>query len=68
MTGRISFYDNTRGFGFINGEDGESVFFHISNVSATNGALLEENQLVSYDVIETEKGKAAVDVVLTSVA
>lgn len=32
------------------------------------GALLEENQLVSYDVIETEKGKAAVDVVLTPVA
>ena len=37
MTGRISFYDNTRGFGFINGEDGESVFFHNSNVSVTNG-------------------------------
>lgn len=68
MTGRISFYDNTRGFGFINGEDDESVFFHISNVSVTNGALLEENQLVSYDVVETEKGKAAVDVVLTLVA
>ena len=31
-------------------------------------AILEENQLVSYDVIETEKGKAAVDVVLTPVA
>ena len=68
MTGRISFYNNTRGFGFINGKDGESVFFHISNVSVTKGALLEENQLVSYDVIETKKGKAAVDVVLTPVA
>jgi CspA family cold shock protein len=58
-TGTVKFFDATRGFGFIQPEDGsKDVFVHKSAVEAAGMRTLTEGQRVSFDVV-TERGKNA---------
>jgi CspA family cold shock protein len=58
-TGTVKFFDATKGFGFIQPEDGEKdVFVHISAVQNAGMDSLAEGQRVSFDVV-TERGKLA---------
>jgi CspA family cold shock protein len=57
--GTVKFFDSTRGFGFIQPEDGaKDVFVHKSAVQSAGMTTLTEGQRVSYEVV-TERGKAA---------
>ena len=57
--GTVKFFDATRGFGFIQPEDGgKDVFVHRSAVENAGMTSLAEGQRVSFDVI-TERGKTA---------
>ena len=57
--GTVKFFDATRGFGFIQPEDGtKDVFVHKSAVSSAGMDSLSEGQRVKYDVV-TERGKTA---------
>lgn len=63
MIGKITYFNNERGFGFIvNDESGDSAFVHISQITGTNGDYPAVGQRVVYETRETEKGTAAVDV------
>lgn len=64
-TGKIRYFDKTRGFGFIDGDDGESIFVHISDISSNGGEYPEVGQEVSYTVGKCKKGTKAVDVILS---
>ena len=55
MEGRVKFYNAMKRFGFIEGEDGNEYFVHQSALQ--RGVFLRENDKVSFESAETEKGK-----------
>ena len=58
-TGTVKWFNATKGFGFIQPEDGsKDVFVHISAVERAGIARLNEGQKVSYD-IQQERGKSS---------
>lgn len=57
--GTVKFFDSTRGFGFIQPEDGaKDVFVHKSAVENAGMTTLTEGQRIQYEVV-TERGKTA---------
>jgi cold shock protein len=57
--GTVKFFDATRGFGFIQPEDGtKDVFVHKSAVQGAGMRTLTEGQRVQYELV-TERGKTA---------
>ena len=65
MKGTIKKYLSYRGYGFINYDESEKdLFFHSSNFQSTE--IPSENQEVEFRIIDTPKGKEAVDVKLVS--
>ncbi len=60
MNGTVKFFDDMKGFGFIAGEDGKDVFVHISALEP--GVSLEENDAVTFDVEQGDRGPKAVNV------
>ena len=57
--GTVKFFDTTRGFGFIQPEDGsKDVFVHKSAVENAGLTSLREGQRIQYEVV-TERGKTA---------
>ncbi|MBL7649009.1 MAG: cold-shock protein [Candidatus Hydrogenedentes bacterium] len=61
-TGTVKFFNEQKGFGFINPDDGgDDLFIHISNVSPSEG-LLKEGQKVSYEIGQGRKGPEAREV------
>lgn len=63
MTGKVKWFNNVRGFGFILGDDGKEVFVHYSGIVGKGFKKLTEGDSVKYDIKETEKGLQAVNVV-----
>ena len=57
--GTVKFFDSTRGFGFIQPEDGsKDVFVHKSAVEKAGLPPLTEGQRIEYEVV-TDRGKSA---------
>ena len=61
MQGKVKFFDNDRGFGFISREGGEDVFVHVSNLRA-GSTTLAEGQTVEFEVGPGRKSEEAKDV------
>ncbi len=56
--GKVKFFNNDRGYGFIEPEDGgKDSFVHISAVQAAGLATLTQDQRLSYDVERGKNGK-----------
>ena len=63
MTGTVKWFNNQKGYGFITNENGEDVFMHYSGiVSEKKYKTLDESDIVTFDVINTEKGVQAVNI------
>ncbi|MCZ6740603.1 MAG: cold-shock protein [Alphaproteobacteria bacterium] len=61
-TGTVKFFNATRGFGFIEPEDGtKDAFVHISAVERAGLTTLSEGQKVSYDVQPGKNGKSSAE-------
>ncbi len=60
MKGRVKFFNETKGFGFIAGEDGSEVLVHKSALA--EGVTLQKDDQVTYDVEQGDKGLKAVNV------
>ncbi|MBI2105758.1 cold shock domain-containing protein [Candidatus Woesearchaeota archaeon] len=56
MEGTVKWYNMRKGYGFIQGEDGNDYFVHFS---ALDGAMLREGDKVSFQAADTDKGKQA---------
>ena len=63
--GKIKWFDNKKGFGFIEQEDGKDVFVHYSNISGDGFKSLEDGDAVEFEVVEGDKGLQARNVVRT---
>ena len=61
LNGRVKWFDEARGFGFVASEDGgKDIFVHISTLSAAGVRQLAEGQPVNMHVVETPKGREAI--------
>ncbi len=61
--GTVKWFDDRKGFGFVERENGEDVFVHFSNVNMEGFKSLEQGDKVSFDVEKTDRGLQAVNVV-----
>ena len=61
--GSVKWFNAEKGFGFITTEEGEDVFVHFSGIQKDGFKTLEENEEVEFEVVETEKGLQAENVV-----
>ncbi len=61
MQGKVKFFDNDRGFGFVSREGGEDVFVHVSNLQAGT-TTLAEGQAVEFEVGPGRKSEEAKNV------
>lgn len=59
-TGTVKFFNTSKGFGFIQPDDGsKDVFVHISAVERSGLGTISENQKLSYDLEQGNNGKSA---------
>ena len=63
LTGKVKWFSNTKGYGFIEQESGEDVFVHFSAIQGEGFKTLEEGQKVQFDVTKGQKGPQAANVV-----
>ncbi len=63
MTGRVKWFDEKKGFGFIEGQDGKDVFVHFRAIKNEGFKTLADGQEVTFDVEQGQKGPQAVNVV-----
>jgi CspA family cold shock protein len=57
--GTVKWFNESKGFGFITQEDGTDVFAHYSAIKDEGYKTLAEGDLVSFDVVEGDKGPKA---------
>ncbi len=62
MRGKVKWFNNEKGYGFIEYEDLEDIFVHYSAIVKEGYKTLKEGELVDFNLIETVKGLQAVDV------
>ena len=60
MKGKIKFFNETKGFGFIIGEDGNQYFVHTTGLNS--GVKVSENDAVTFEIEQGDKGPKAVKV------
>lgn len=63
ITGTVKFFNDTKGFGFIQQENGPDVFVHFSAIQSDGFKSLAEGQKVEFSVTQGQKGPQAENVV-----
>ncbi len=61
-TGTVKWFNAEKGFGFIEQEGGEDVFVHFSAIQDEGFKTLEENQTVTFDIEQGDRGPQASNV------
>ena len=61
-TGKVKWFNETKGFGFIEQDSGPDVFVHFSAISGSGFKTLAEGQAVEFDVQSCQKGPQAANV------
>ncbi|KGM45895.1 cold-shock protein CspD [Neobacillus sp. C211] len=63
QNGKVKWFNNEKGFGFIEVEGGDDVFVHFSAITGEGFKSLEEGQEVSFEIVEGNRGPQAANVV-----
>lgn len=64
MRGRVKWFNNEKGYGFIDYKENEDIFVHYSAINQDGYKTLTEGQYVEFSLLETTKGYQALDVVV----
>ncbi len=60
--GSVKWFNSSKGYGFIQQEDGADVFVHYQSITGDGYKTLDENDKVEFTVVEGQKGPQAADV------
>ncbi|MBT8126906.1 MAG: cold-shock protein [Gammaproteobacteria bacterium] len=63
VTGTVKFFNDTKGFGFIEQESGPDVFVHFSAIKSEGFKTLSEGQKVEFTITQGQKGPQAENVI-----
>jgi CspA family cold shock protein len=63
VKGTVKWFNETKGFGFIQQESGPDVFAHFSEIASSGFKTLLEGQMVEFSVAQGQKGPNAVNIV-----
>jgi CspA family cold shock protein len=62
LKGTVKWFNESKGFGFIEQEDGKDVFVHYSAIGGTGFKTLNEGDKVQFEIVDGPKGPAAANV------
>lgn len=60
--GKVKWFSNEKGYGFIETDNGEDVFVHYTGIMSEGFKTLDEGQNVSFEIIEGNRGPQAANV------
>ncbi len=63
MTGKVKWFDQKKGYGFITTDKGDDIFVHYSSIQAEGFKNLAEGDLVKFEVLDSDRGPQAAKVV-----
>ncbi|MBO8177415.1 cold-shock protein CspD [Aeribacillus pallidus] len=63
QNGKVKWFNNEKGYGFIEVEGGDDVFVHFTAIQGEGFKTLEEGQKVSFEIVEGARGPQAANVV-----
>ena len=66
MTGKVKWFDNKKGYGFIISDEGKEVFVHFTGIVKEGFRALVEGQNVEFELSDGDKGVQAVNVVVVA--
>lgn len=62
-TGKVKWFNAEKGYGFITSDDGTDIFVHFTAIQGEGFKTLDENQRVTFDVTQNDRGPQASNVV-----
>lgn len=62
MQSRVKWFDNVKGYGFIESTDGKDIFVHYKQITGDGYRTLREGQVVEFELSQGDKGPLAIDV------
>lgn len=63
VKGKVKWFNNQKGYGFITPENGPDVFVHYSALQGEGYKTLDEGQAVGFEIVKGDKGEQATNVV-----
>lgn len=63
IKGKVKWFNNAKGYGFIEYDNGEDIFIHYSAILSDGYKTLVEGQFVEFELVQTAKGLQAKNVV-----
>lgn len=66
VKGKVKWFNGSKGFGFIERDEGDDVFVHYRAISGEGYRTLEDGQEVEFEIVETPKGFQAENVSVVS--
>ncbi len=60
--GTVKWFNNKKGYGFINEEEGRDIFVHFSSITMEGYKSLNEGEQVTFDIEESDRGPEAKNV------
>lgn len=61
-SGKVKWFDNKKGYGFILNEIGQDVFVHHTSINGNGFKTLNEGETVDYELVDSDKGPKAQNV------
>jgi CspA family cold shock protein len=62
LVGKVKWFNNSKGFGFIGRDDGPDVFVHYTAISGDGYKSLQEGEGVEFEIVQGPKGPQAAEV------